>query len=182
MTSEGSTCLLAGELLIGPANQDNQRHQYQSSISRPGTLEELNSDWTGSQELADVLMSKYKVPFRVGHHFGSEIVTHAKAHNIKPLDFPYAEAQKIYRESVKEYSAGTELPMSEAEFRSTLNPVAIVQNRRTVGGPQLPEMKRMLALAKKQTADQQQWILAQRTAIDGALGKLNQDFAKLLTP
>ena len=145
-------------------------------------LEELNSDWTGSQELADVLMSKYKVPFRVGHHFGSEIVTHAKAHNIKPLDFPYAEAQKIYRESVKEYSAGTELPMSEAEFRSTLNPVAIVQNRRTVGGPQLPEMKRMLALAKKQTADQQQWILAQRTAIDGALGKLNQDFAKLLTP
>lgn len=145
-------------------------------------LEELNSDWTGSQELADVLMSKYKVPFRVGHHFGSEIVTHAKAHNIKPLDFPYAEAQKIYRESVKEYSAGTELPMSEAEFRSTLNPVAIVQNRRTVGGPQLPEMKRMLALATKQTADQQQWILARRTAIDGSLGKLNQDFAKLLTP
>ena len=151
-------------------------------ISPERALEELNSDWTASQELADALMSKYKVPFRAGHHFSSEVVTYAKANNIKPLDFPYAEAQKIYRGAMKEYSPAAELPMSEQEFRSTLNPVAIVQNRRTVGGPQLPEMKRMLALAKKQLADQQQWIGARRAAIDGALATLNKDFSKLLAP
>ncbi len=151
-------------------------------VSPERALEELNSDWTASQELADVLMSKYKLPFRVGHHFSSEVVTYAKANNIKPLEFPYAEARKIYREAVKEYSPNTELPMSEQEFRSTLNPVAIVQNRRTVGGPQLPEMKRMLALAKQQLAHQQQWIGARRSAIDGALTKLDRDFARLLTP
>ena len=72
--------------------------------------------------------------------------------------------------------------MSEQEFRSTLDPVAIVQNRRTVGGPQMPEMKRMLALAKQSLTDQQQWISARRAAIDGALTHLNRDFAKLLTP
>lgn len=151
-------------------------------ISPERALEELNSDWTASQELADVLMAKYKVPFRVGHHFSSEVVTYAKANNIKPLEFPYAQAQRIYRESVKEHATGAELPLSEQEFRSTLNPVAIVQNRRTVGGPQLPEMKRMLALAKKQLADQQQWIGARRSAIDGALAALDKDFAKLLAP
>ena len=30
-------------------------------------LEELNLDWTASQELADVLMRRFRVPFRVGH-------------------------------------------------------------------------------------------------------------------
>lgn len=145
-------------------------------------LEELNGDWTASQELADVLMRKHQVPFRVGHHFSSEVVKHAKAHDIKPLDFPYAEARRIYRESVKEYPEVPELPMSEQEFRSTLNPVAIVQGRRTVGGPQEPEMRRMLAAARQSLADQDQWIKARRAAIDTALAKLNQDFARLLKP
>jgi argininosuccinate lyase len=36
------------------------------------------------------------------------------------------------------------LPMSEAEFRATLDPVAIVKNRATAGGPQPAEMERML--------------------------------------
>ena len=62
-------------------------------ISPERALEELNSDWTASQELADVLMRKYKLPFRVGHHFASEeVVSFAKKKNIKPLDFPYAQA------------------------------------------------------------------------------------------
>ena len=70
-------------------------------ISPERALEELNNDWTASQELADVLMRKYKLPFRVGHHFASEIVDYAKAKDIKPLDFPYAEAQRIYADTVK---------------------------------------------------------------------------------
>ena len=151
-------------------------------INPERALEELNGNWTASQELADVLMRKYKVPFRVGHHFGAEIVTHAKIHNIKPLDFPYAEAQKIFREAVKEYQATLELPMSEQEFRSTLNPVAIVQNRRTVGGPQMSEMMRMLAMAKQKLKEQNQWISARRSTIENALGKLDKDFSTLLVP
>ena len=151
-------------------------------VSPERALEELNSDWTASQELADVLMSKYKVPFRVGHHFAAEVVKHGKANNIKPLDFPYAEAKKIFLESVKEYNAALELPMNEQEFRSTLNPVAIVQNRRTVGGPQMSEMKRMLASAKQQLTDQSQWINARRAAIENARERLDKDFSKLLTP
>ena len=70
-------------------------------ISPERALEELNSDWTASQELADVLMRKYKLPFRVGHHFASEVVDFAKAKDIKPLDFPYAEAKRIYAEAVR---------------------------------------------------------------------------------
>jgi argininosuccinate lyase len=53
-------------------------------------LEELNLDWTASQEVADVLMRKYNVPFRMGHHFASNIVTYARANQLTPKTFPYA--------------------------------------------------------------------------------------------
>lgn len=150
-------------------------------ISPERALEELNSDWTASQELADVLMRKYRLPFRVGHHFASEIVDYARTRDIRPSDFPYAEARRIYGEALHEASLPVaELPMSEAEFRATLDPVAIVRDRATSGGPQPAEMKRMLSEADQAVAGQDAWIKAQRGRIDGALASLDGDFSKVL--
>jgi len=142
-------------------------------------LEELNSDWTASQELADVLMRKYKLPFRVGHHFASDIVDYAKAKDIKPLAFPYAEAQRIYADAVKDLDAPQSLPLSEAEFHSTLNPVAIVKNRQTAGGPQPAEMERMVKEGLQRVTQQNNWIKARREQIASALVRLDTDFEKL---
>lgn len=149
-------------------------------INPERALEELNSDWTASQELADVLMRKYKLPFRVGHHFASEVVSFARANNIKPLGFPYAEAQRIYREAVKDYALAGELPMSEKEFRATLDPVAIVNNRATVGGPQPAELDRMLKIAHQKRAEQDSWIQEKRSHIAASLARLDADFEKLM--
>ncbi len=148
-------------------------------ISPERALEELNSDWTASQELADVLMRKYKLPFRVGHHFASDIVDHAKLNNIKPLDFPYDQAQIIYKKAVAEYGGSDVLPMNETEFRATLDPVAIIRNRATSGGPQPSEMIRMIGLAYRNLTAQQTWVQDRRARIDAAIARLNQDFAKL---
>ena len=145
-------------------------------------LEELNSDWTASQELADVLMRNHKVPFRVGHHFSTDIVNYAKQHNFKPLDFPYAEARRIYKDVMKEFDPQADFPLTEAEFRSTLNPIAIVQNRNTVGGPQASEIKRMLGLAKDNLKLQQSWAASKRQKINQSLAKLDSDFQRLLKP
>ncbi len=149
-------------------------------ISPERALEELNNDWTASQELADLLMRKYKLPFRVGHHFASEVVEFAKQKDIRPLDFPYAEARRIYAESVKGSTYPPVLPMTEAEFRSALDPVAIVQARATVGGPQPAEMARMLKAAQAQLAAQGRWIAERRARIDAALARLDGDFDRLL--
>ncbi len=143
-------------------------------------LEELNSDWTASQELADSLMRNHKLPFRIGHHFASEVVEYARNHDIKPLDFPYAQAQRIYTEVVHGTPYPQELPMSEADFKTTLDPVAIVNHRATTGGPQPAEMKRMLAEARKDLAAQQAWIDERHQAIDDSLKQLDSDFSKLL--
>ncbi|ARP87897.1 argininosuccinate lyase [Bordetella genomosp. 9] len=149
-------------------------------INPDRALEELNSDWTASQELADVLMRKYQLPFREGHHFASEVVEYARQHDIKPLDFPYAQAQRIYAETVKGTRYPQALPMSEAEFRSTLDPVAIVKNRATAGGPQPAEMDRMLKDARDRLAAQAAWISQHREHIDDALARLDKDFDRLL--
>ena len=95
-------------------------------------------------------MRDAKLPFRVGHHVASEIVEYARAHDIKPLDFPYDQAQRIYAETVVGIDGVPKtLPLTEAQFRATLDPVAIVKNRRTSGGPQPAEMARIaLALAR----------------------------------
>lgn len=149
-------------------------------IDQSRALDELNSDWTASQEVADVLMRKYKLPFRLGHHFASEVVDYARAHDIKPSDFPYDQAQRIYADTIGGYGNGV-LPMSEEEFRSTLDPVAIVNNRRTVGGPQPAEMERMLTAAKAKLAQQDAWVKEKRARIDSSLAGLDRDFDKLLT-
>lgn len=148
-------------------------------VSPERALEELNSDWTASQELADVLMRKYKLPFRVGHHFASEVVDYAKTNNIKPLDFPYEQARRIYAEAVKGTEYPAELQMSEAEFRSTLDPVAIVKNRQTSGGPQPAEMQRMLKEANERLTAQAAWIQARRDHIKNSLADLDRQFDQL---
>lgn len=150
------------------------------AIDPERALEELNSDWTASQELADVLMRKYKLPFRAGHHFASEVVDYAKLHNIKPTEFPYAQAQAIYRKAAPEMGlAAADLPMSEAEFRSTLDPLAIIKNRATSGGPQPAEMDRMLVEAKQRLDRQDVWIKDRRARITAGLAKLDADFGTL---
>ena len=149
-------------------------------VSPQRALEELNSDWTASQELADVLMREHHLPFRVGHHFASEIVDYAKKNDIRPLDFPYAQAQRIYAQAVRGSDYPAALPMGEAEFRATLDPLAIVRHRATVGGPQPAEMQRMLGEGRARLARHAQWVGERRARIDAALARLDRDFALLV--
>jgi argininosuccinate lyase len=150
-------------------------------VSPERALEELNLDWTASQEVADVLMREHKLPFRVGHHFASEIVSFAKQRDIKPSDFPYADAQRIYAATVK-HEMGQDngrLPMSESALRAALDPVAIVRHRMTAGGPQPREMARMIAQSQQRLAQDEQWIVERRNRIAAALAQLDRDFARL---
>lgn len=151
-------------------------------INPERAMEELNNDWTASQEVADVFMRRHGLPFRVGHHVASGIVTYARSNNIKPSDFPYAEMKRIYAEVVaKEYPQGPrECPMSEEEFKQTLDPRKIVENRRTAGGPQPAELEKALTAMEKSIAAQRDWVKARREHIDSSLQKLDADFKKLL--
>ncbi len=151
-------------------------------INSERALEELNNDWTASQEVADVMMREYKLPFRVGHHVASALVTYGRQNNIKPSEFPYEEMKRLYAEVVKkEYPVANPVcPMSEEEFRSTLDPKAIILHRRTSGGPQPAELTRCLTHMNQKIAALKEWQKAKTAAISEALSKLDADFLTLL--
>jgi argininosuccinate lyase len=144
-------------------------------------LEELESDWTTSMELAETLQRENGIPFRVGHHFASEVVQHARQHNLVPKSFPYREAQRIYAEARAKYNVGAPaLPMDEAAFRRTLSPESMVKTRVGVGGPQPAEVGRMLAEAQAALARDRQWTQERRQKLAEAEANLNREFAALL--
>ena len=91
-------------------------------------------------------MKDHGLPFRIGHHMASRMVSWARAHNVLPLDFPYAQMQAIYREEIEEEfpEADPVLPMSETEFRDALDPRKIIENRRTAGSAAPAEVDAMI--------------------------------------
>ena len=166
----------------GKAMVDNFSKILQALVINPErALEELNLDWTASQEVADVLMRKYKIPFRIGHHVASEIVSYARKNGFTPMSFPYEQVQRIYKEVVAGHEhVPAELPMSPAEFKATLDPVAIVNNRATKGGPQPVEMAKMLIDYRGRWMEECVWCREKKQKIAGAENTLNDAFAKLL--
>ncbi|MBK9132799.1 MAG: argininosuccinate lyase [Betaproteobacteria bacterium] len=145
------------------------------------SLEELESDWTTSMELAETLQREHKVPFRVGHHFASEVVKHAKAHQLLPRAFPYDEAVRIYAEAGHKYQVSdAKLPLDESTFRATLSPENMVRTRVGIGGPQPAEVRRMHGEARKTLDGDRAWVAERRKALADAEAKLNSAFAELL--
>lgn len=145
------------------------------------SLEELNLDWTCSQEIADELMKNHGIPFRMGHHFASEIVTYARAHDITPRDFTYEDAKAIYAKvSVSDPNLPRSFPMTEEEWQHAKDPASIVRNRKVKGGPQPAELDKMIQMTKEELSDNKAWTEETEKKLASAEQKLNQDFNKLL--
>lgn len=149
-------------------------------INKERALDELNNDWTASQEIADLLTRKYNVPFRISHHFASDLVDFAKSNGIKPTELKYSDAQMIYKRSFNSESTSVELPIKADELKAALDPEKIIQQRKTEGGPQPAEMKKMLSEFNRIQVAHETWLKAQKNFIDTSLKKLDDDFAKYL--
>lgn len=151
-------------------------------INPERALEELNSDWTASQEIADRLMREYGLPFRIGHHVASGMVSWARTNNVLPIDFPYAQAQRIYREVVAaEFpEAPMTLPMPEKELRAALDPRSIVKARRTRGSAAPSEISAMISEARMKLADFQKEIDVRESHRTASLAALEADFEQFL--
>ena len=96
------------------------------------------------------------------------------------MTFPYDEACRIYSETTAAEGGDTTFPMSEEEFRSTLDPIAIVENRQTRGGPQASEVERLLKEESDKLLCDKKWTDGKLQKIEEALAKLDGDFGKFL--
>ena len=122
-------------------------------VNKARALAEVRADYSTTTEIADTLMQKADVPFRVGHHFASRLTDFGRGKGIKITEIPYTEAQRIYHQQTQQT-----LPLNEAQFKEAISAEYMVFGRKGLGGPQPAEMERMLADERAAIARDQAWL------------------------
>ncbi|MGY3621865.1 hypothetical protein [Bradyrhizobium sp. USDA 10063] len=143
-------------------------------------LEEVNGDYATTTELADVLQREANIPFRIGHHFASELVNFGRGHGLRAVELPYEVANRIFAQLTKDL-LGQEaaFPLSEARFREVLTPENMVRASRGLGGPQPTQVARILAVQEAQLAADGSWLEGRRSALAQASALLDVAFTHL---
>jgi argininosuccinate lyase len=137
--------------------------------------EETAKDYSTMIDVAESLYVKGKVPFRIGHHLASLMTDYGRENGLYPYQISYAEAERMY----KSISDGQELPISEADYKDTLDPVEYIKSRRGIGGPQEAEVKNMIAERKSRLASDQKKANTRNKHLTDAKARCLQEFEEL---
>lgn len=141
-------------------------------------LEELNNDWTCTMALAETLQQEHAVPFRVGHHFASDIVTVARENGYLPMTFPYAKVVEIYAKVTQQVGWNEHvLPLTEERFRQTLSPEYVVSSLLGAGSPAPQSTLEGLEHIEEQLNADKEWLREKR----GALHRQNESLDLLFS-
>ncbi|HEY0336880.1 MAG TPA: lyase family protein, partial [Burkholderiales bacterium] len=145
-------------------------------VNRERARAEVHADYSTTTEIADALLQRANVPFRIGHHFASMLTDYGRGRGLKLQEIPYAEAARIYTKQTNQ-----PCPLSEAEFAEVISAEYMVFGRKGRGGPQLAEVNRMLSGERDKVQSERQWLKGGTEQVARAEATLEQAFAALAT-
>lgn len=141
-------------------------------VSKDRSLREVNDDYATMTEVADTLQRLADVPFRIGHHFASEMTTFGRARGKRPTELTWPELQGIYKDATH----GQTLPLTEQQMRQALDATYVVLHRNGLGGSQTAEVQRMLEAQKTELAARNGWLKSERQRLAAAEAALESAF------
>ncbi len=143
-------------------------------VNKERALAEVRADYSTTTEIADALLQRGDVPFRIGHHFASRLTDYGRSNSLKLHEIPYAEAARIYAADTQQA-----LPLSAADFAEVISAEYMVYGRKGIGGPQLAEVNRMQADEVAKAAADRDWLKDCNQHLARAAAVLEQAFAAL---
>jgi argininosuccinate lyase len=143
-------------------------------VNKERALAEVQADYSTTTEIADALLQRAAVPFRVGHHFASQLTDWGRSHGLKLHEIPYAQAAQIYQADTR-----LEFPLSEAGFAEAISAEYMVFGRKGTGGPQLAEVNRMLGETRASVSADLVWLKDCNEHLTRAQASLDTSFAAL---
>ena len=138
------------------------------------SLAEVDADYATMTEVADTLLRHADIPFRVGHHYASELTEYGRSHGKRPKELTAEELLLVYEETY-----GEPLPVSVDSIREALDPEEMVAGRRGLGGPQPEETRRMLREGRSRLNASRGWLEEARGALADAETALETAFEAL---
>lgn len=136
---------------------------------RMSAFDKLCYAFTTTTELANLLTTKYSVPFRLAHKAVGAVVSQLATHG---EDRPTALAPLVA--AAVEAVGGRALQIVEQDLADALDPTRFVERHQVRGGPAPDEVTRMIQTRDHRLQDAKTWRTAVRSALAHAATALEQ--------
>jgi len=118
-------------------------------------------------ELANMLVKKYNVPFRMSHRIVGSLVKNLLDNEMTLSDLTPELLQKAAQDS-----AGLTLNVKEVDIQESIDPSKFVESHKAKGGPSPTEVKRMLKNRKQLTAQSKSNLSKKESKLEEADSQL----------
>ena len=129
--------------------------------------EKALASFSTATELANMLVRKHGVPFRIAHKIVGVLTKNLAESNLTLKDV----TPQLLRDVAKK-TAGILLNVSIEDIRDSIDPVKFIEVHKTLGGPSPVEVKRMLRNRKGRLKNSQSWALKKGSHLRKAENKL----------
>lgn len=143
-------------------------------IDRERALVELRQGFSTMTEVADMLAREAGLPFRAAHRYASALTDYGRANGLRPESLSDEELETIYRETM-----GRRLPVPLQRLRRAMDPVAMLADRKGLGGTQAEEVRRMLNAHRESLEKDRDWLGRANENLLAASLELHEAFAAL---